>query len=89
MNSGEDDGEKTKPWEECNGYYSILSRLVKNFPSTFIWTVKSSTIDFNYLSKDQMFNHYNKNGALTTKVSLSFEAGLFQSPKVNANRSDP
>jgi hypothetical protein len=61
--------DKIKPWEENNGYYGILSRLVKQFSSTFIWTVKSGTIDYSFLSKDQIVNHYNKNGAFTTKVN--------------------
>lgn len=68
----EEDANKEKPWEENNGYYGILSRLVKNFNATFIWTVKSATIDYTYLAKDQIVNHYNKNGAFTTKVHTIF-----------------
>jgi tubulin monoglycylase TTLL3/8 len=66
----DDDEEKIKPWEENNGYYGILSRLVKNFAASFIWTVRSGNIDYNFLQRDQIINHYNKNGAFTTKVSL-------------------
>lgn len=61
--------EDVKPWEENNGYYGILSRLVKSFNPNFIFTVKPSTIDYPYLTKDQIVNHYNKNGAFTTKVT--------------------
>ncbi len=58
-----------KPWEENNGYYGILSRLVKQFSPSFIFTVKTGTIDHNYLNKDQIINHFNRNGTFTTKVS--------------------
>jgi hypothetical protein len=61
--------DKIKPWEENNGYYGILSRLVKNYNSTFIWTVRAGNVDYSYMNKDQMFNHFNKNGAFTTKVT--------------------
>lgn len=64
--------DKIKPWEENNGYYGILSRLVKNYNSTFIWTVRAGNVDYSYLNKDQMFNHFNKNGAFTTKVTKDF-----------------
>ncbi|CAF0875314.1 unnamed protein product [Brachionus calyciflorus] len=67
---GEDEDDKVKPWEENNGYYGILSRLVKNFNPYFIWTVRSGNIDYSYLNKDQMVNHFNKNGAFTTKIGL-------------------
>jgi len=64
--------DKIKPWEENNGYYGILSRLIKNYNSTFIWTVRAGNVDYSYLNKDQMFNHFNKNGAFTTKVTKHF-----------------
>ncbi len=67
----DDDGKhKLRPWEENNGYYGILARLVKNHSPTFIFTVKCGAVDYNYLSKDQMINHFNKNGCFTTKVHL-------------------
>jgi hypothetical protein len=62
--------DKIKPWEENNGYYGIISRMVKSFAATLIWTVRSGSVDYTYLNKDQMVNHYNKNGAFTTKVNL-------------------
>lgn len=63
------DNNKLKPWEENNGYYGILSRLVKQFSPSFIFTVKTCTIDHNYLNRDQIINHFNRNGTFTTKVS--------------------
>lgn len=60
--------DEIKPWEENNGYYGIVSRLLKSFNPNFIWTVKATTLDYPYLTKDQLVNHYNKNGAFTTKV---------------------
>jgi tubulin monoglycylase TTLL3/8 len=45
--------------------------MLKNIASTFIFTVKTTNIDSNYLTKDQMVNHYNRNGAFTTKIGLS------------------
>jgi hypothetical protein len=67
----DDDGStKVRPWEENNGYYGILSRLVKNYAPTFIFTVKCGAVDYNYLQKEQMINHFNKNGCFTTKVLL-------------------
>ncbi len=59
---------KIKPWEENNGYYGILSRLVKQFSPSLIFTVKTQTVDHNYLNKDQIINHFNRNGTFTTKV---------------------
>ncbi len=62
--------EKVKPWDESNGYYGILSRCVRNYPANLIWTVRSITIDYNMLHKDTYLNHFNKNGAFTTKIGL-------------------
>ena len=64
----DEEDEKLKPWDESNGYFGILSRMIKNYPATFIWTVRSANIDYNLLQKEQILNHYNKNGAFTTKV---------------------
>jgi tubulin monoglycylase TTLL3/8 len=44
--------------------------MVKSYQSTFIWTVRSANVDHSYLSRDQLFNHFNKNGAFTTKIGL-------------------
>jgi len=75
-NDGDEDPEeddsisKLKPWEENNGYYGILSRLVKNFPPSLIWSVRSANVDHSCFNKDQLYNHFNKNGAFTTKIGL-------------------
>ncbi|CAF1316316.1 unnamed protein product, partial [Didymodactylos carnosus] len=63
----EDDEEK--PWDENDGYYGLLSRLVKNAAPNFIWSVRA-TYDTNTLNKDQMVNHYSRNGCFTTKIGL-------------------
>ncbi|CAF1462352.1 unnamed protein product [Adineta steineri] len=64
---GEDNG--IPPWEENDGYYGILSRLVKSAVPDLVWTVQA-TYDTSTLNKDQMVNHYERNGCLTTKVGL-------------------
>lgn len=46
------------------------SRLAKNCAPQFIWCIRRDAIDFRYLRKDQMVNHYGQNGAFTTKVGL-------------------
>lgn len=63
-----DDDNEIPPWEENDGYYGILSRLVKGAAPDFIWTVQAS-YDASTLNKDQMVNHYSRNGCLTTKVN--------------------
>ena len=57
---------KTKPWDENNGYYGILSRCVRNYPSYLIFSVRN--VDSSVMHKDTYLNHFNKNGAFTTKV---------------------
>lgn len=44
--------------------------MVKSYQPSFIWTVRSANVDHSYLGKDQLFNHFNKNGAFTTKIGL-------------------
>ncbi|CAF3201071.1 unnamed protein product [Rotaria socialis] len=65
----DDDEDKIQPWEENDGYYGLLSRLVKTAPPDFIWSVQAS-YDTSSLNKDQMVNHYSRNGCFTTKVGL-------------------
>ncbi|CAF4045375.1 unnamed protein product, partial [Rotaria sp. Silwood2] len=65
----DDDDDKIPPWEENDGYYGLLSRLVKTAPPDFIWSVRA-TYDTSTLNKDQMVNHYSRNGCFTTKVGL-------------------
>lgn len=64
--SYEDDG-KVPPWEENDGYYGLLSRLVRTAYPNLIWSVRVN-YDTNSLSKDQMVNHFARNGCFTTKV---------------------
>ena len=63
----DDDEDKIPPWEENDGYYGLLSRLVKTAAPDFIWSVRAS-YDTSTLNKDQMVNHYSRNGCFTTKV---------------------
>ncbi|CAF1150656.1 unnamed protein product [Rotaria sordida] len=63
------DDNKIPPWEENDGYYGLLSRLVKMAAPDFIWSVRP-TYDTSTLNKDQMVNHYSRNGCFTTKVGL-------------------
>ncbi|CAF1538502.1 unnamed protein product [Rotaria magnacalcarata] len=64
-----EDEDKVPPWEENDGYYGILSRLVRAAAPNLIWSVRAS-YDTNTLTRDQMVNHYSRNGCFTTKVGL-------------------
>lgn len=48
----------------------IVSRLLKDITPTFIWTIKRDDIDFKYLNRDQIVNHYCKASSFTTKIGL-------------------
>ena len=48
----------------------IVSRLLKDIPPTFIWTIKRDDIDFKYLNRDQIVNHYCRASSFTTKIGL-------------------
>lgn len=61
-----DEYEVKKPWDERDGYYGILSRCVRNYPSYLIFSVRN--VDASVMHKDTYLNHFNKNGAFTTKV---------------------
>ncbi|KAI0229122.1 Tubulin monoglycylase TTLL3 [Lamellibrachia satsuma] len=63
-----DHGGKVPPWEEDDGIYGIMSRIVRNNESNFIWSVRRDTLDLRGLRKDQIINHYGKAGSFTTKV---------------------
>lgn len=65
----DDDENYIPPWEENDGYYGLLSRLVKTALPDLIWSVRAS-YDTSTLNKDQMVNHYARNGCFTTKVGL-------------------
>ena len=47
----------------------LQSRIVRNVNPTFIWVLKRDVIDYRFLSKEQMVNHYCKAGSFTTKVT--------------------
>ena len=64
------DKARVPPWEEDNGFYGITSRMLKNQLPNFIFTTKSSSIEYKLLQKDQIVNHYGKNSCLTTKNGL-------------------
>jgi hypothetical protein len=65
----DEDENYIPPWEENDGYYGLLSRLVKTALPDLIWSVCAS-YDTSTLTKDQMVNHYSRNGCFTTKVGL-------------------
>lgn len=59
-----------------NSFLSLLiirlhlfqSRIVRNVNPTFIWVLKRDIVDYRFLTRDQMVNHYVKAGSFTTKV---------------------
>ncbi|TNN17497.1 Tubulin monoglycylase TTLL3, partial [Schistosoma japonicum] len=61
--------QRIQPWEEDNGYYGMLSRMVRSELPRFIWSLRKSQVDFNNLQKDQMINHHS-GAPFTTKVGL-------------------
>jgi len=65
----DEDENYIPPWEENDGHYGLLSRLVKTAAPDLIWSVCAS-YDTSTLNKDQMVNHYSRNGCFTTKVGL-------------------
>ncbi|BFZ08443.1 hypothetical protein BsWGS_11482 [Bradybaena similaris] len=66
----DNDQPKIPPWEEDDGLYGIMSRMVRNVTPSLFWVLKRDAIDYRYLTKDQMVNHYCKAGSFTTKVGL-------------------
>ncbi|CAH8523417.1 unnamed protein product [Schistosoma turkestanicum] len=61
--------QRMKPWEEENGYYGLLSRMVRSELPRFIWSLRKNQVDFNHLQKDQIINHHS-GAPFTTKVGL-------------------
>ena len=51
-------------------FHRIVSRLLKDISPTFIWTIKRDDIDFKYLNREQIVNHYCKASSFTTKIGL-------------------
>ncbi|XP_076447647.1 uncharacterized protein LOC143284649 isoform X2 [Babylonia areolata] len=71
-NTDDDDNDQPKipPWEEEDGLYGIMSRMLRNTNPSFFWVLKRDAIDHRFLTRDQMVNHYFKAGSFTTKVGL-------------------
>ncbi|CAH1784132.1 unnamed protein product [Owenia fusiformis] len=61
---------KEKPWEEENGIYGIMSRIVRTADPTLIWSVRRDSVNYKYLRNNQIVNHYARAGSFTTKVGL-------------------
>lgn len=55
--------------DDPDNKYGIMGRMVRNEVPTFQWTTKNSSIDWRFLQKDQIVNHYAK-ANFTTKVGL-------------------
>ena len=50
--------------------YGIMSRIVRNFAPTLIWTLRRDDINFRHLQRDQIVNHYTAAWTFTTKTGL-------------------
>uniref|UniRef100_A0A2K5D5G9 Tubulin tyrosine ligase like 3 n=1 Tax=Aotus nancymaae TaxID=37293 RepID=A0A2K5D5G9_AOTNA len=57
-------------FDDLDGTHSLMSRMVRNETPYFIWTTRRDMLDYRFLSKDQMVNHYAQAGSFTTKVGL-------------------
>ncbi|XP_002758656.4 tubulin monoglycylase TTLL3 isoform X1 [Callithrix jacchus] len=57
-------------FDDLDGTHSLMSRMVRNETPYFIWTTRRDVLDYRFLSKDQMINHYARAGSFTTKVGL-------------------
>ena len=72
--AGNDDGDSNNSDEDepesDNNFNRVVSRLLKDIPPTFIWTIKRDDIDFKFLNRNQIVNHYCKASSFTTKVGL-------------------
>ncbi|XP_033644540.1 tubulin monoglycylase TTLL3-like [Asterias rubens] len=55
---------------DSDNIYGIMSRIVRNSDPFFIWTCRRDTINFKFLRKETIVNHFAKNGAFTTKSGL-------------------
>ncbi|KAJ8046689.1 Tubulin monoglycylase TTLL3 [Holothuria leucospilota] len=63
-----DDGDEDVG--DSDSICGMMSRMVRNITPTFIWTCRNGSIDFKFLRKDAIVNHFEKNGAFTTKSGL-------------------
>lgn len=61
----------------------VQSRMVRSVSPSLFWVLKRDVIDYRFLGKDQMVNHYCKAGSFTTKVCCSFCQSLTLSPHTN------
>lgn len=64
------DVPRVKPWEEEDGLYGIMSRMVRNLPPALFWVLRRDLVDYRSLTKFQMVNHFSRSSAFTTKVGL-------------------
>ncbi|XP_038067441.1 tubulin monoglycylase TTLL3-like isoform X1 [Patiria miniata] len=55
---------------DSDDMYGMMSRMVRNNDPFFIWTCRRDTINFRFLRKETIVNHFAKNGAFTTKTGL-------------------
>ncbi|XP_077970518.1 tubulin tyrosine ligase 3-like isoform X2 [Styela clava] len=55
--------------DDPDNKYGIMGRMVRNEIPTFQWTTRNSSIDWRFLQKDQVVNHYAK-ANFTTKTGL-------------------
>ena len=67
--SSECDSSSDCPSDEED--YCILARAVKNALPNFIITLKTSDVDYKFLTKAQFANHFKKTGCFTTKSGLT------------------
>lgn len=65
--------------EGCDNYVHDLltfqSRMVRNVNPSFYWVLKRDAIDYRFLGREQMVNHYCKAGSFTTKVRIIYCCG--------------
>lgn len=59
--------------------HHFQSRIVRNVNPTFIWVLKRDIVDYRFLTRDQMVNHYIKAGSFTTKVGQQEVVSIIQS----------
>nr|CAH8854560.1 unnamed protein product [Trichobilharzia regenti] len=69
VTAANEEKQRVQPWEEDDGYYGIMSRMVRSEIPRFIWSLRKSQVEFRYLQKDQMINHHS-GAPFTTKVGL-------------------
>ena len=53
----------------CDDQYGIMSRIVRKSMPILLWTLRRDDIDFRFLHKEQIVNHFTST-AFTTKAGL-------------------